>query len=243
MISKRTSHSAAAQWAGCRYKTWAAPAHLCWPFELLPDPSPVGSFTRPPRLGVVISNSSRPEIIGKTHCRISHDMAPYSLITNSESKRRKGGLSVFTVLTLLMLAILAFTWVIFTYNTVKQYFHPIYGTKEMVGHDLDERPTDNIQFGGHDGIKVIAIVFYGRREYVRVLDCYLKVCTLFLESLFVRLGYCLSDDQSLYPMMHSHVCIQDFLKTPQMPMARIRVDLHRYLFFLSKDLGQFSDLI
>ena len=36
----------------------------------------------------------------------------------------------------------------------------------------------NIDVEIPDGVRVIAIVFFGRREYVKILDCYLKVSRL-----------------------------------------------------------------
>jgi hypothetical protein len=32
------------------------------------------------------------------------------------------------------------------------------------------------------GVRVVAIVFFGRREYVKVLDCYLKVYSLLMTA-------------------------------------------------------------
>lgn len=32
-----------------------------------------------------------------------------------------------------------------------------------------------------EGVKVIALIFFGRKEYVTILDCYLRVCLLLLS--------------------------------------------------------------
>lgn len=102
-------------------------------------------------------------------------MASSLLISGSESRWEKSRLSGFSVFTLLLLALVAFTWAAFDYRSVKQYFNPIYEPEGMIRQGLGGRPLDTIQLESPDGTRVIAVVFYGRREYVRILDCYLKV--------------------------------------------------------------------
>lgn len=102
-------------------------------------------------------------------------MALSPLISSSKSRWKKNRLSGFSVFTLLLLALVAFTWVVFDYRSVKQYFNPIYESEGIIRQGLGGRPPDNSRLGGHDGTRVIAVVFYGRRDYVRILDCYLKV--------------------------------------------------------------------
>lgn len=102
-------------------------------------------------------------------------MAPSPLISDSKSRWKKSRLSGFSVFTLLLLALVAFTWAAFDYRSVKQYFNPIYEPAGTIQQGLGGKPLDISRLGGHGGTRVIAVVFYGRREYVRILDCYLKV--------------------------------------------------------------------
>ena len=73
--------------------------------------------------------------------------------------------------------VLVITWIL------AQLFVASYVTVNSARQSLHERPVVHT-----DGVtsvpttpteaEVIGLVFYGRREFVRVLDCYLKVCKL-----------------------------------------------------------------